>query len=134
MAQPLFDVSSPHFADLLAVCPVVPGATVSKPLLNLAEGKVIVFSMDAGQEISDHRAPFAATVHVLDGRLRFGVSGVERDMGPHDWLSMPPDAPHRLRALEPTRFILTMFKIAAPGYMGTLASPIARRQAESCPR
>ncbi len=113
MAQPLFDLSKPHLTDLPATCPVVPGATVSKALLNMPEGKVIVFSMDAGQEISDHRAPFAATVQVLDGRLLFGIAGEEHTMGPHAWLSMPPDAPHRLKAIEPTRFVLTLFKAPA---------------------
>ncbi len=77
-------------------------------------GRLVVFlagfSMDAGQEISEHRAPFVTTVHILDGRLRFGVDSEEREMAPQDWLVMPPDAPHRLTALEPTRFVLTLFK------------------------
>ncbi|MBS0191049.1 MAG: cupin domain-containing protein [Planctomycetes bacterium] len=88
----------------------MPGATVSKPLLNLPEGKVVIFAMDAGQEMSEHRAPFVATVQVLEGRLRFGVDSAEKIMGPNDWLLMPANAPHRLTALEPTRFVLTLFK------------------------
>ncbi|MCC6677716.1 MAG: cupin domain-containing protein [Phycisphaerales bacterium] len=110
MAAPLFDAASARFIGLLETCPVVPGATVSKPLLNLPEGKVVVFAMDTGQEISEHRAPFVTTVHILDGRLRFGVHSEEREMAPQDWLVMPPDAPHRLTAMEPTRFVLTLFK------------------------
>lgn len=110
MATALTDASAPTFANLLATCPIVPGANVSKPLLNLPEGKLVLFAMDAGQEISDHHAPFIATVHVLEGRLLFGVAGKDREMGPSDWLVMPPNAPHRLRALEPTRFLLTMLK------------------------
>lgn len=110
MAAPLLDATTPEFLDLLQICPIVPGATVSKPLLNLPEGKVVIFAMDAGQEMSEHRAPFVATVHVLDGRLRFGVEAAEKIMGPNDWLLMPANAPHRLIALEPTRFVLTLFK------------------------
>lgn len=110
MATPLFDASSAQFIELLATCPIVPGATVSKPLVNLPEGKVIIFAMDAGQEINEHRAPFVGTVHVIEGRLRFGIDGRERDMGAHDWLLMPANAPHRLAAIEPTRFVLTLFK------------------------
>lgn len=110
MATPLFDASTAQFVELLATCPIVPGAIVSKPLLNLPEGRVVLFAMDAGQQISEHRAPFISTVHVLEGRLRFGVEAAEREMGPHDWLVMPTNAPHRLSALEPTRFVLTLFK------------------------
>jgi len=83
---------------------------VSTPLLNLPQGKVVLFAMDAGQEMSEHRAPFVATVHVLEGRLRFSVGEQERVMGPDDWLVMPANAPHRLTAEEPTRFLLTLFK------------------------
>jgi len=113
MAAPLLDAGSSEFVDLLQACPVVPGATVSKSLINLPEGKVVLFAMDAGQEMSEHRAPFVATVQVLEGRMRFGVGNVERDMTASDWLVMPPDAPHRLSALEPTRFVLTLFKRSA---------------------
>jgi len=112
MTKPLFDATTSQFVELLASCPIVAGATVSKPLVNLREGKVIIFAMDAGQEISEHQAPFVATVHVLDGRLRFGVDGQEREMAPHEWLVMPSSAPHRLTAVEPTRFLLTLFKRA----------------------
>ena len=110
MAAPLMDATKPEFIDLLQACPIVLGATVSKPLLNLPEGKVVLFAMDAGQEMSEHRAPFVATVHVLDGRLMFVVGGLEREMGANDCLVMPADAQHRLRAIEPTRFVLTLFK------------------------
>lgn len=110
MSAPLLDASSPQFLDLLQTCPVVPGATVSKAVLNAPEGKVVLFAMDEGQEMSEHRAPFLAAVHVLDGRLRFGVESTEKIMGPNEWLLMPANAPHQLTALEPTRFVLTLFK------------------------
>lgn len=110
MAPPLLDASTPEFLNLLELCPIVPGATVSKPLVNLPECKVVVFAMDVGQEMSEHRAPFVATVHILDGQLRFGVGDVEKIMGPSQWLLMPANAAHSLTALEPTRFLLTLFK------------------------
>ncbi len=99
-----------RFVELLSICPVVGGAIVSKPLVDRAEGKVIVFAMDAGQQMSEHRAPFVATVQVLDGRLKFTVGHEEREMRANDWLVMPENAAHSLLALEPTRFLLTLFK------------------------
>ncbi len=110
MATPLLDGTKPEFVELLATCPIVAGATVSRALLNTPDGRVIVFAMDAGQEMSEHRAPFMASVQVLDGRLKFGVDGKDREMRANDWLIMPPNAPHRLLAIEPTRFVLTLFK------------------------
>lgn len=115
MASPLVDGSSAVWLGLQETCPVAAGAIVSKALLNRAEGRVVVFAMDAGQEISEHRAPFLTTVQVLDGRLEFAVGSDRRTMGPHDWLVMPPNAPHALRAVEPSRFVLTFFKVPAAG-------------------
>lgn len=110
MGEAHASVTIPQFMSILETFPVVPGATVSKPIMSTPEGRVVAFAMDAGQEISEHRAPFLATVHVLDGRLRFAVGADERTMSAHDWLVMPPNAPHRLTAPEPTRFVLTLFK------------------------
>ena len=110
MAKPLFEIDQVHFAALAELCPVVAGAVVSKPLTNTSAIKQILFSMDAGQEISEHHAPFAATVHVLSGRLQFEADGQRRSMSTDDWVVMPPDAPHALSAEKPTRFMLTMWK------------------------
>ena len=110
MSAPAFDATSAQFIDLRIACPVVAGATVSKPLVNLPQGKIVLFSMDAGQEISEHRAPFVSTVHVLSGRLKFAIECQEKEMATDDWLVMPLNAPHRLTAIEPTRFVLTLFK------------------------
>lgn len=110
MAKPLFEADRTHRANLAELCPVVSGAIVSKPLIDTGALKEILFSMDAGQEISQHRAPYVATVHLLAGRLRFGVDGESREMAAGDWIVMPPDAPHDLAALEPARFLLTLVK------------------------
>lgn len=110
MAKPMFDPSTVHHANLAQLAAVVPGAVVSRPLVDAGGVKVVLFAMDAGQDIREHRAPYVATVHVLYGRLRFGVGGERRTMGPHDWIVMPADAPHDLLAEEPTAFLLTLVK------------------------
>lgn len=110
MAKSLFDVKSVGEANLLVVCPIVEGAVVSKPLVNTDTCKAIVFAMDAGQSISEHHAPYVATVHVLDGKLDFAVAGTRRVLAANDWLLIPFDARHDLTALEPTRFLLTLLK------------------------
>lgn len=110
MAKAMFEAGATGFAQLLEAVPVVPGAIVSKPLVNTAGCKVIVFAMDAGQSISEHHAPYVATVQVLDGRLDFRLLGKQYDLVAHDWLLMPFDSRHDLTALEPTRFLLTLLK------------------------
>lgn len=108
--KPTFDTSAVCAARLPDLCPVVPGATVSKPLVNAPSIRQVLFSMDAGQEMSDHKAPFLATVQVVLGRLMFSVCGQTHDLRAGDWLLMPPDALHALKAVEPTIFLLTLVK------------------------
>lgn len=110
MAPALFDATSVQRTNLLVAVPIVSGAVVSKAMVNTAGCKLIVFAMDAGQSISEHHAPFVATVHVLDGRLEFGVGGHKHVMTANDWLVMPFDEKHDLVAVEPTRFLLTLLK------------------------
>jgi len=110
MAKAMFDATTVENGNLLAAAPIVPDAIVSKTLVNTASCKMIVFAMDAGQSISEHHAPYVATVHVLDGRLEFGVAGKKLAMAANDWLVMPFDVRHDLLAVEPTRFLLTLLK------------------------
>jgi quercetin dioxygenase-like cupin family protein len=110
MAKAMFDAATVQDANLLAATPVLAGAIVSKTLVNTAGCKLIVFAMDVGQVISEHHAPYVATVQVLDGKLEFGVAGQKRTMTANDWLVMPFDTKHDLVALAPTRFLLTLLK------------------------
>jgi quercetin dioxygenase-like cupin family protein len=110
MAKPQYTTEKVDHANLLTLTPIVPGATVSKPLVNCDAIRQVVFAMDKGQLMSEHRAPFIVVVQVLDGELDFTVDGKTRRLAAHDWLIMPPDKPHDLDAVEPTRFLLTMVK------------------------
>ncbi len=110
MAKALFQTDKASHANLLDLTPVVEGATVSKPLVNTDALRQVVFAMDKGQIMSEHRAPFLVVVQVLDGELSFVVGGHTRRLVAHDWLIMPPNEPHDLDAIEPTRFLLTMVK------------------------
>lgn len=113
-AKPLFETNAVHSATLPELIPVVPKATVSKPLIDTGLLKQVLFSMDIDQEISEHKAPFVATVHVLDGCLQFTVAGKEYLMCAGAWLLMPPNEPHSLVATMPTRFLLTLIKDRQP--------------------
>lgn len=110
MAQPLFTVDTARAVRLLDLVPVVESGTMSRTLLNGPAFKQVLFAMDAGQELSEHRTPFLALVQVLDGRLRMSVAGQTHVLEPADWLLMPPDSPHGVHAESPTRFLLTLVK------------------------
>lgn len=107
MAAPLFDARSPQFVTLLDTCPIVPGATVSKPLLNIPEGKVVIFAMDVGQEISEPLSPLASCWSCSSTtENKSGRSTVVAAMAMNSRSPAGPRAPHSSR--RPLRTILTL--------------------------
>lgn len=110
MAQPVFTADSSIDANLLELCPVAEGSIVSKPLIDTGACKQVLFSLDQGQEISQHKAPFVATVHMLSGLMRFGYADKQIEMRPHDWVLLKPDEAHDLAALEASQFLLVLVK------------------------
>jgi len=96
--------------NLFQLAPIVPGANVSRPMIDNPTVKIILFAMDAGQTISSHSAPWPAVVQVLDGEMDVQVDGKAHQLKPGDWLLMPAKAPHALTATQPSRWMLTLLK------------------------
>jgi quercetin dioxygenase-like cupin family protein len=69
-----------------------------------------LFAFAAGQELSEHTAPFDALVHVFDGALVVTIGGESVEVGPSQMVLMPANVPHALRADADSRMILTMLK------------------------
>ncbi len=46
------------------------GSVISKTILDKKAGTLTFFSFDAGQGLSEHTAPYDATVQILDGEAQ----------------------------------------------------------------
>jgi quercetin dioxygenase-like cupin family protein len=104
------DLEKPLLQSLADACPIPPGGVTSRPLVHVAGLRQILFAMDSGQEMSPHHAPYVAMVHVLSGAMEFDVVDKHFSLQAGDWLYLPKDAMHALRATEPTRFLLTLVR------------------------
>ena len=51
------------------------GSVVSREILKLPAGTLTVFAFDSGQGLSEHTAPFDATIYILDGEAEVKISG-----------------------------------------------------------
>ncbi|MCC7147415.1 MAG: cupin domain-containing protein [Phycisphaeraceae bacterium] len=112
----LYDGSTAQATNLCRSIELAAGGIVSKALLDTPAARLILFSFDAGQELTEHRAPVIATVHVLEGHIELTIADKTHSMVVNDWIVMPANAPHRLLAKEPSRILLTMLKTpTAPG-------------------
>src|SRR5512147_1311360 len=87
-----------------------PGAIVSRTLAKANGGSVTLFAFDAGQELSEHTAPFDAFVQVLDGSVELTIGGDRVVARAGETTRMPAGIPHAVRALEPFKMILTMVR------------------------
>ena len=97
-------------SDLVGLAEYQTGAVVSRILLRTPAGSVTLFAFDAGQELSEHTAPFDALVEVVDGEAEIVISGRQHRVKAGQVIVMPANEPHAVKA--PTRFkmVLTMIR------------------------
>lgn len=88
----------------------VAGSVVSRTLVKNNGGTVTLFSFDAGQELSEHSAPFDAMVQVLDGEVELVIGGENVTAHAGDTVMMPANVPHGLKAVKQFKMLLTMVK------------------------
>jgi quercetin dioxygenase-like cupin family protein len=95
------------FADLIGY---QEGAIVSRVILKAEAGNVTLFTFDAGQELSEHTAPFDALVHVLDGEAEIRISGQPFQLKTGEAILMPANQPHAVKAVNKFKMLLTMIR------------------------
>ncbi len=87
-----------------------PDSIVSRQIVKTPGGNVTLFAFDAGQELSEHTAPFDALVHILDGSAEVRISGQIFSLQAGQAILMPANQPHALRAVQPFKMLLTMLR------------------------
>ena len=85
----------------------------SRVLARTAGGNLTLFAFDAGQELSEHTAPFDALVLVLEGALTLTIGGAAVHATPGTIVRMPARVPHAVEASEPARMLLIMLRDTA---------------------
>ena len=96
-----------HVIDLVSY---QDGSVVSRTLINQKTGTVTLFAFDAGQELSEHTAPYDALVEVFDGETEITVSGRPFHLRAGDMIIMPANQPHAVKALAKFKMMLTMIR------------------------
>ena len=86
------------------------GAIVSRQITKAETGNVTLFAFDAGQELSEHTAPFDALVHVLEGQAEITIAGQSFRVDAGDAILLPAGQPHAVKAPQPFKMLLTMIR------------------------
>ena len=85
----------------------------SRVLARTAAGNITLFAFDAGEELSEHTAPFDALVLTLSGSLVLTIGGKDVRTAPQTIVRMPANVPHAVQAAEASRMLLVMLRDAA---------------------
>jgi len=86
------------------------GSVVSRALLQNDSGTLTVFSFAEGQALSEHTVPFNAFIQVLDGQAEVTIGEKPCVVSTGEIILMPGGVPHKVRAVQRFKMLLTMFK------------------------
>ncbi len=85
-------------------------SVVSKQILNKKTGSLTLFAFDKGEGLSEHTAPYDASVLILDGKATVTIAGKPHKLGKGEMIIMPGGVPHSLKAAEPFKMLLIMIR------------------------
>jgi quercetin dioxygenase-like cupin family protein len=70
--------------------------------------RLVLTALRQGAVLREHRAPTAATLHVLSGRIALRLGERQIELGPGDLVTMEAGLAHAGQALSDTAFLLTL--------------------------
>ena len=85
------------------------GSVVSRTLVDSKAGTLTLFAFDAGQNLSEHTAPFDAIIQILEGEAVIIIDSKEHKLIKNEMILMPANIPHAVQANEQFKMLLTMF-------------------------
>lgn len=85
-------------------------SVVSQQITKNDVGNITLFAFDKDQQLSEHSAPFDATVQVLDGEAEIRIGGTPHVLKAGDMIIMPANIPHAVFAISAFKMLLIMIK------------------------
>ncbi len=83
---------------------------VSSTIIKNEAGTVTLFAFDAGQDLSEHTAPFNALLQVLQGEANITIGSNSHVVKEGETILMPANIPHSVAAEKKFKMLLTMIK------------------------
>lgn len=86
------------------------GSVVSRTLIDKKVGTLTLFAFGAGQGLSEHTAPYDATIQIIDGEAEVIIEGTSYAVKAGEMIIMPANRPHAVRANERFKMLLIMIR------------------------
>ena len=97
-------------AELDALALYTDHGIVSKAVYESPGLSVVLFTFDAGQQLSEHTASVPAIIHLLEGEAEVQLGEQRIDGKPGFWAYLPANLPHAIRAKTRLAMLLTMLR------------------------
>jgi len=95
-------------AEVGAMVEITTDATESRTVMTAEGIRLVLFSFDTGQELSEHTAAMPVLLQVLEGNLTVSAGGRSVDLRPGGVVHLRARVPHAVIALAPSRLLLIM--------------------------
>ena len=86
------------------------GTVASRTIISRNAGNITLFSFDEDEGLSEHAAPYDATVTILEGECEVWVAGKTFTMNAGETVIFPANVPHALSAISRFKMSLTMIR------------------------
>ena len=87
-----------------------PGSVVSRTLLDKKVGTLTLFAFGEDQGLSEHTAPYDATIQIIDGSADITIAGTVQRLTTGQMIIMPANIPHSVRAVGQFKMLLIMIR------------------------
>jgi len=121
--KPLIEAGAAKVISLAAETRFAANGIVSSTLLRTEHARTVLFGFAEGQELTEHTSTQHANIHILSGECEFFLAGKLHLMKAGDFLYMPPNLAHAVRATKPFSMLLTLTK---PGVTEKLSAILAK--------
>jgi quercetin dioxygenase-like cupin family protein len=108
--KPLVETDSARILSLAKETQFAPNGIVSRSLLNAAGLRATLFGFAEGQELTEHTSTRHALIQILSGECEFSLAGRPHTLKAGDFLYMPPNLPHAVKATKQFSMLLTLIK------------------------
>jgi quercetin dioxygenase-like cupin family protein len=108
--KPLVQSESAKILSLAKETQFAPNGIVSRTLLNEDGLRLTLFGFAEGQELTEHTSTRQALIQILSGECEFSLAGQPHQLKAGDFLYMPPNLAHAVKATKQFSMLLTLFK------------------------
>jgi quercetin dioxygenase-like cupin family protein len=110
MEQDKKDVTKAQPSKVITLADYQSGSIVSRTIIDRKTGTITLFAFDEGQGLSEHKTPYDALVHILDGEAELIISGKTIQVKEGEIVIIPANKPHTLKATTKFKMLLTMIR------------------------